>query len=260
MSSFEQKSPSESGQSGIIPLRQPNYPENASFEPTYPWEFSPVFQQQVEIGKTLVKRLLELQELKSKAGIDELTGWPTKANFLVVAEQRLQADPALPCAIVFLDLRNFKAVNDLLPGKHADGDQVLIEVSNRIKDNTRHQDVHADILARLPWEVQAMGRLGGDEFAILVDLTGRPDSDLSDEEKLPENRLATFVNRLGVIEQEYLVARPDLIPFNFGFTVGVAMHKTHDSAEQTLNAADQDMSANKVLGRNIHGSYRPSVS
>ncbi len=85
---------------------------------------------------------------------DVLTGLPNRASFL----QRLN-DELTRCrkareslAVLCIDLDGFKHVNDTLG--HPFGDELLVEIARRIKDNIREVDVSA--------------RLGGDEFAIVV--------------------------------------------------------------------------------------------
>jgi diguanylate cyclase (GGDEF)-like protein len=108
----------------------------------------------------LIKKLAEARQTIEKIAItDELTGLFNRRHLLsrFVEEfekaRRLGAD--LGCIIA--DIDHFKSVNDT--HGHLTGDEVLKEVSNRIKDSTRIYDV--------------LGRYGGEEFLILL-----PDSDL----------------------------------------------------------------------------------
>jgi diguanylate cyclase (GGDEF)-like protein len=82
---------------------------------------------------------------------DPLTGLANRAMFRERVNKRL-ADHG-PCAVLFVDLDDFKTVNDTLG--HAAGDKLLVEVANRLRNCVRADDLVA--------------RLGGDEFAVLVD-------------------------------------------------------------------------------------------
>ncbi|MBO0160208.1 diguanylate cyclase domain-containing protein, partial [Vibrio parahaemolyticus] len=62
-------------------------------------------------------------------------------------------------AVLFLDLDNFKAINDSMG--HAAGDKLLVAAAERIQDCLRNTDTAA--------------RLGGDEFAILIESVHRND-------------------------------------------------------------------------------------
>jgi len=96
------------------------------------------------------------EKLQHDAMHDVLTGLPNRALFLdhvnLTLNRRLR-DPSQNCGILYLDLDEFKQVNDSLG--HAAGDALLIAVAGRLRGSLRPQDSAA--------------RLGGDEFAVLVE-------------------------------------------------------------------------------------------
>ncbi|MDQ2872788.1 MAG: EAL domain-containing protein [Candidatus Eremiobacteraeota bacterium] len=86
---------------------------------------------------------------------DALTKLPNRAVFATRLGQALEAvrnDSAVSYAVLFLDLDEFKAINDSLG--HLAGDRVLVEAANRLR--------------RVAGETHLVARLGGDEFAILL--------------------------------------------------------------------------------------------
>ncbi|HYN95771.1 MAG TPA: bifunctional diguanylate cyclase/phosphodiesterase [Pilimelia sp.] len=96
----------------------------------------------------------QLQEseahFRELAHTDPLTGLANRRGLL--ATLRSQAVGGPPCVLLGMDLDGFKNINDMRG--HDVGDQVLIEVGQRLRDNLRPGDVAA--------------RLGGDEFAVLM--------------------------------------------------------------------------------------------
>jgi diguanylate cyclase (GGDEF)-like protein len=84
---------------------------------------------------------------------DSLTGLPNRAQFMEELDRELSHAQRTKniIALLMLDLDHFKHINDTMG--HAAGDQILIEVSRRLKDRVRKED--------------HMARLGGDEFAII---------------------------------------------------------------------------------------------
>jgi diguanylate cyclase (GGDEF)-like protein len=84
-------------------------------------------------------------------GIDPLTGLPDRAAF--IHRLRQAAAARTPIAVLFLDLDDFKVVNDGFG--HEAGDLLLIEVADRLRSAVRDTDMVA--------------RLGGDEFTVLCD-------------------------------------------------------------------------------------------
>jgi diguanylate cyclase (GGDEF)-like protein len=104
------------------------------------------------LTRSLENRRLELQQ---QAFADQLTGLPNRALFTdrVVHALEQHRRELRPLALLFLDLDDFKAVNDTLG--HPVGDQLVIRVAERLRGALRSSDTVA--------------RFGGDEFAILVE-------------------------------------------------------------------------------------------
>src|SRR5207245_2856842 len=105
------------------------------------------------------------QQLLHEALHDALTDLPNRAYFVERVSQalaRLRRDRDYRFAVLFVDLDDFKGVNDRLG--HAAGDHLLTEIAARLRTCVRPADVVA--------------RLGGDEFTLLLEeITGLPDGE-----------------------------------------------------------------------------------
>ena len=117
----------------------------------------------------LAARLREEQDLhKNQARYDSLTGLLNRRGFLETAD--LECNRArrakTPLTLAYIDLDNFKSINDRYG--HSMGDEVLRIVSHTLRDCTRASDT--------------AGRLGGDEFAVLL-----PESDMAGAQVFLEN-------------------------------------------------------------------------
>ncbi len=110
-----------------------------------------IFQIQDITGKKIAE-----EKLQHEATHDALTGLPNRAYFmsrLELALTKTRRDERYQLCVLFIDLDRFKYVNDNLG--HIVGDQLLIAISERLKQCLRPPDIVA--------------RLGGDEFTILIE-------------------------------------------------------------------------------------------
>jgi len=99
-----------------------------------------------------------LEKHKALAGTDPLTSVANRRAFFELANMELNKARRYrhPFSVVYIDIDNFKKVNDNLG--HNVGDRLLCSVAKMIKQNIRVIDI--------------LARLGGDEFAILLSETG----------------------------------------------------------------------------------------
>jgi diguanylate cyclase (GGDEF)-like protein/PAS domain S-box-containing protein len=92
------------------------------------------------------------QELERRATYDALTGCHNRSSILGILQRELEQEEPQMTGVVYVDLDEFKPVNDTLG--HAAGDELLALVAERLKIASRTDD--------------DVGRLGGDEFLVLL--------------------------------------------------------------------------------------------
>jgi len=157
---------------------------------------------------------------------DTLTNLPNRALFtdrLVQALTRTGRTPDHLFAVMFLDFDRFKLINDSLG--HSYGDQILIEIAQRLKECTR--------------DVDTVARLGGDEFAILLD-------DL-DSEKTAEDVARRINHSLG---QSFNLAGRQIVS---NASIGIAFSSLgYGHPEEMVRDADIAMYQAKTEGRARH--------
>ena len=151
---------------------------------------------------------------------------------LVIArlnELRAAPSPDGPVAVLWLDLDDFKRVNDSLG--HAAGDQLLREVSVRLRSVLRPGDLAA--------------RLGGDEFAVVLDSVRTPEDALRAGERV----LLTLSPPIDVGDRVVAVRA----------SVGVAVASGEWTTDELLRNADVAMYIAKGQGKGCIRMFEPSM-
>lgn len=184
----------------------------------------------VGVGSDITERKLAEEQIKFMAYYDVLTGLPNRELFSDRMKQAISMARRTnkKLAICYLDLDGFKPINDQFG--HDIGDQLLIDLSNRLQNYIREEDTIA--------------RIGGDEFVILMnDL----DNIIQCEDVL--HRL------LGVISNPFNIAQRRL---HISASIGVTVYPNDSSSpDELLRHADQAMYLAKESGKNKYRLYDP---
>jgi diguanylate cyclase (GGDEF)-like protein/PAS domain S-box-containing protein len=157
-------------------------------------------------------------ELARQVVTDALTGLGNRKAFLDYVRSQRETEPASAVGIVFVDLDEFKQINDTYG--HVVGDAVLIQVAQRI--------------AQIVGSTDSVYRLGGDEFVVLC------------TKAEAQKRVATLASRL----RRALTGTYDTggKPLTLSASVGSTWGPTHD-IQQLLHDADAHMYQHKALRR-----------
>lgn len=174
------------------------------------------------------------EQLRHMAYYDSLTGLPNRRLFTEQLNLLLRTAKrhGHKVALLFLDLDNFKRINDSLG--HSAGDLLLREVGARLTSSLRESDVISRrVEAGLPIDVS---RLGGDEFTLVLNQI-----DSSESAGEVANRLLDLLMQPMSIEGHELVVTP---------SIGIAVAPTDGmDVEGLLKAADTAMYHAKASGK-----------
>jgi diguanylate cyclase (GGDEF)-like protein/PAS domain S-box-containing protein len=171
-------------------------------------------------------------ELKRQAFHDSLTGLANRALFadrLQHAISRAERSPTA-LAVLFVDLDDFKTVNDSLG--HSEGDLLLIAVADRLRAGLRASDTIA--------------RMGGDEFAILIE------DPVDGETPMDVGR-----RMLAHLEPPFVHGAKELF---VRASIGIATTRSRDhTADEVLRNADVAMYTAKSNGKNRLEVFEPGM-
>ncbi|KAA6185671.1 diguanylate cyclase [Thiohalocapsa marina] len=173
-----------------------------------------------EAAATANRKLKELnQQLEQLATTDALTGTWNRRHFERVAATEIARAHRYcePLSLLLFDLDHFKAINDSLG--HQVGDQVLIELSDRVKSRLR--------------EVDVLARWGGEEFVVLL-----PGTREAEARSLAEQLRERVAGRAFALAGQVTVS------------FGVAELGSREAMDAWLKRVDDALYAAKAAGRN----------
>jgi len=171
-------------------------------------------------------------QLSRYASFDSLTQLPNRRKL----EEKLNREISISRrsglfgAVLFIDLDNFKSINDTKG--HAAGDKLLIETGVRLVHSVRNEDMVA--------------RMGGDEFVVLL-------TDLSSDETRAGYQAKVIVEKiLMILSEPYIL---DDFEFRCTASIGIAIFGKDISSADMIGHADLAMYEAKKLGRNRYNFF-----
>ena len=177
------------------------------------------------------RRTME-EQIRRMAHFDSLTSLPNRILLMDRLEQALAISQRnqSKTGVIFMDLDNFKEVNDKL-GHHV-GDMLLQQVAERIRASLR--------------EVDTVSRLGGDEFVVVL-----PELRQIEDARVIGQKLLKAVDGEYIVSGERLLITPSL---------GISIYPDHaDDASTLIRIADKAMYHAKQSGRNTYRFYDASM-
>lgn len=182
-----------------------------------------------ELNLEIIKHEQTQSQLLSQSLHDALTGLPNRIllmEHLQKALQRSQRNKDYYFAVLFIDLDRFKIIND--SWGHAVGDQLIVAISQVLKDCTR--------------EVDTVSRLSGDEFVVLLDNLGDPKEAIDITERLLEQLSIP----IGLGERTVFT----------GASIGIVLGNSHyQDGLDILRDADIAMYRAKSLGKGRYAIF-----
>lgn len=187
----------------------------------------------VAIHTDITEQKLAYADMIHQAQYDSLTGLPNRALLLDRLGQMLRNAKrnTTQVAVLFLDLDDFKKINDSLG--HELGDELLVEVGRRLKMLVRNQDT--------------IGRLGGDEFLVLLD-----GPEYREDAEIVARKIIDSIQKPIVIDEYELVV---------GVSIGIAIYPDDGETEsEMLRNADSAMYNAKNMGRNSWSYFTEAMN
>ena len=183
-------------------------------------------------GRARAQRLVSIRtaELRHQVLHDGLTGLPNRTLIAdrverILARGRRSGSPG---AVLFVDLDDFKDINDTLG--HDAGDHLLQSVAARLTGSLR--------------EVDTVGRIGGDEFVVVID---------GESDTAPE----LVAERLVRVIREPFELDGSAAPVTITTSVGVAV-ADRDGTSEVMRAADIALYQAKAAGKDRFDVFRPA--
>ena len=196
-----------------------------------------------QLGRSLVQLAQLKDQLRHQAYHDALTGLGNRALFLERLGEALDREIAGhgdPPAILFVDLDDFKTVNDSLG--HPAGDELLRLVAGRLRSSIRPQDLAV--------------RLGGDEFAVLIGGFA-PEVDPASASSVAARAVLIAERILDALHEPFAIAGTSA---TIRGSIGIAVSRqARDGAEALVRDADVAMYEAKNCGKGGFAVFQPQL-
>lgn len=196
-----------------------------------------------QMGKQLLHTSRRIRQL---AYFDPLTQLPNRTTLRETLSRLLARSDRgkWKTAVLFIDLDDFKKVNDRLG--HEAGDELLIQISHRLKNRLRLADILFE-QAGVASVDQLISRRGGDEFnAILTNI------------KAPHDAAAVAERIIQDLNEPFLVSKSEI---HVGASVGVALFPDDgNDADTLLRNADLAMYEAKAKGKNNYHIFTSAIN
>src|SRR3984957_4517370 len=223
----------------------------------------------VIVNRDITERKRAEEMLAHNAFHDGLTNLPNRALFLDRLQHALtlsKRHPNYKFAVLLIDIDEFKVVNDSLG--HSAGDQLLIQVGERLKDSVRRADTVSrprtnDVPERLTSD-DSLARIGGDEFTILLDDIRSPIEAVRVAERVQQELSVAFV----VNEQEIVISAsigiasstsPHTLAEDLVRDADIAMYRAKRAGKARCEVSDTAMHANAVKRLRLETDLRKAL-
>lgn len=189
------------------------------------------------VARDITQRKRAEKEIEKLAYYDPLTKLPNRRAFnerLEMTVEKIKRSGETG-ALLFLDIDNFKRLNDSLG--HCAGDELLVEAARRLGAIIRRSDT--------------LARLGGDEFVILLEYIGDDNEQANIESSIVAQKIHEVFDE---------VFRIDSLNFQVSCSIGICLIEGLDiTANDILKFADTAMYRSKAKGGNSYSFYDPEL-
>ncbi|MFO0837292.1 MAG: EAL domain-containing protein [Phycisphaerae bacterium] len=193
------------------------------------------------LQQQIVERKAAEEQLRHNAYHDVLTGLPNRAYLMDRLNQcieRASRDADYRFALLFLDVDNFKLINDSLG--HDKGDELLVQLADRLRTCLRALDA----LTRV--DDEAAARIGGDEFVVLLDGLRQG----SDSALVAQRLLERISGAFDLGGQTVTI----------GASIGIAVSdQGYTKADEMLRDSDTAMYRAKTAGKARYAMFDPEM-
>ncbi len=215
------------------------YASNDQVPPPLPIKYPDEIGQLISGFNQLLGKLGQREEqVRKMAFHDSLTGLPNRRLLEDRLNQAMAASKRSGCysALIFLDLDNFKPLNDI--HGHEAGDLLLVEVAQRLKAGVRESDTVA--------------RIGGDEFVLIISQLATDRAESIVQARIVAEKIRSSLAETYQLTIQHEGEAENTVEHHCSASLGVVLFLNHEASREDLfKWADSAMYQAKDGGRNM---------